>query len=100
MSLQNSIMYAMVTNTGIVFNSSNNANGTGYVIHGYSLKSSGASATIDIQDQANYIASIPLTSAATGLLNMFPVGIKCVGNVSLSGVSTNISNITLFYNKE
>ena len=97
MSLQNSVFYKNVTNTGAVFAAPSTGN---YVIHGYSLKSSGASALIDITDAGAIIATIGSTAAANGLCNMFPVGVKCSGAVALAGVSSNIANITLFWNKE
>jgi hypothetical protein len=97
MSLQNSIFYTNVTNTGAVLAAASSGN---WVLHGYSLKSSGASALIDITDAGAVVATIPLNAAANGTTNMFPVGVKCSGAIALAGVSTNITNVTLFFNKE
>lgn len=97
MSFQNSVGWTSVTNTGTIFGT--NAVG-GTAIHGYSLKGSGAVAAIDVNDNGSYIFTIPALTAAGATTNMFPVGVKFVGPVTLSGVSTNLTGLTLFYNRE
>ena len=97
MSLQNSVFYTVVTNTGAVLAAPSTGN---WVVHGYSLKSSGASALIDITDAGAVIRTIPSNAAANGTSDVQPVGIKCTGAVALAGVSTNVASVTIFYNKE
>ena len=99
MAYANSVGFTTVTTTGTVLGTPSIGN---YVIHGYSLKGSGAVATLDVNDTGTYLFSIPILSAAGAQTNMFPVGVKAVGGgaITLSGVSTNLSQFTLFYNKE
>ncbi len=97
MSLQNSVGYTVVTTTGAVLATPSTGN---YVIHGYSIKGSGAVAALDVNDAGSFVFAISASAAAGGLTNMFPVGVKLTGAVTLTGTSTNLSDVTFFYNKE
>lgn len=99
MAFQNSVWYTAVTTTGSVFGTL--PAGANYVIHGYSLKGSGAVASLDVNDAGGLVFSIPALAAAGSLTpNMFPVGVKFSGAITLTGTSTNLTQVTFFYNRE
>jgi hypothetical protein len=88
------VFYTVVTNTGTALAALSSGN---YVVQGYSLLSSGASAVLSINDSGSFLMGIPSTAAANSVNFDKAKGVKCKGAITVTGVSTNVSNITIFY---
>lgn len=93
----NGVAYTVVTTTGAVLAAPSSGN---WFIYGYSLKGSGAVATLALADDGTATINLPALAAAGSLTpNVFPMGVKFTGAVTLTGVSTNLSGCTIFYSK-
>lgn len=93
-----SIGYKVVTTTGEVLEEP--GTGVNWIIHGYSLKGSGAVASLSLADEGTDVMNIPaLAAAGAASPNVFAPGVKFTGEVTLTGVSTNLTGFTVFYTK-
>jgi hypothetical protein len=89
--------YITVTNTGTVLNTQ--TQGQNYVYYGYSLKTSGATAVLSINDNGTYVDGIPAQTGATASAMRNNPGVVLQGVLTVTGVSTNLSALTIYYSK-
>lgn len=97
MSSQNGIGYTVVTNTGDVLGTPTNGN---YVVYGYSIKQAGAAAALSVNDAGYFVFGIPAVAGAAANTDIWDTGVVFQGAITVTGVSTNVSNVTIFYTKQ